>query len=218
MKKDVETHPSWGGITIGRRTYGGDGGVVFDSPIRHSTVIAITLSHVQRARDAEKSWIHATDQVIDVVMSEEQFARAITSLNCGVTPCTITRIGRGQVESPPVEDLMGSVQAGVQDSIAAVAARADAAYQYLIDLHASGKASKAQLAEAVEKVRFMRQAIAADLPFLAKCMTRAFDSVQTAARVEITGFIARQAARAGLSADVVESLTTRMLGNDQEDA
>lgn len=88
--KPAETHPSFALVAISRVS---GKSRLFDSPFEHQHYITLSIKRADRTRtDLHTDHIMGRDELIEVAMSEVQFAHMVTSLNMGQgTPCTITR-------------------------------------------------------------------------------------------------------------------------------
>jgi len=87
----METHPAFGliGASRGSST---PGAVLFDSEIRHRNVITIRIKRACRERKLNTDWLFGRQELIEVQMSEAQWASFVSSMNTGDgVPCTITR-------------------------------------------------------------------------------------------------------------------------------
>lgn len=102
--RHVHTHPAFGALRISRRS-GSE--TLFNSDFRHQHYISITISRAKLFRDLSCDTIYTAnrDELVEVNLSEAQFATAITSMNMGCgSPCTITRFnGEGipAIDEPP---------------------------------------------------------------------------------------------------------------------
>ena len=87
---EKNTHPAWGVIQISRvngQTY------LFDSDFLHHNYIVLRICTARKISDDIHSNIMDDKQIVEVSMSETQFARMISSLNMGCgTPCTLERV------------------------------------------------------------------------------------------------------------------------------
>jgi hypothetical protein len=84
-----ETHPSYGCISISQVQ---GRGVLFGSEVTHQHFISITISEARRVVDEPREFVMSDRELIQVAMTQAQFAEMITSPNRGSgTPCTIER-------------------------------------------------------------------------------------------------------------------------------
>lgn len=110
-ERTTETHPSYGSLQIvrvqGRTT-------LFRSSMEHDHYISMRVRHAEVHLDGVHESVNPIDKdIVEIIMSETQFARAITSMNMGVgAPVTIAKI-QGECIAPPlVEDRKRKVVEG----------------------------------------------------------------------------------------------------------
>ena len=85
-----EEHPAFGSISAHRiRT--NPPSTLFDSEIQHGQIIRVTVGRMTRGRDLKRDWLHSNSraQLIEVDMSEAQWASFVSSMNTSAVPCTI---------------------------------------------------------------------------------------------------------------------------------
>lgn len=82
-------HPSYGLISFDRIQCS-QPQTLFGSSIRHRNPIRINISHAEIDRHINHDWYHAKGKILELEMSQSQFADAITSFGQGDgVPCTI---------------------------------------------------------------------------------------------------------------------------------
>lgn len=87
-----EEHPAFGLISASRVTQSPPGAVLFDSEIKHVHYVRLTIKRSRRRRELNHDWIHETGpDLIEVAMSEAQWASFVSSMNTSGVPCTIKR-------------------------------------------------------------------------------------------------------------------------------
>jgi hypothetical protein len=105
MKDDTRTtHESYGTVQFSRRS--GDRHLFGSAIEDHHQYVTLTISQAEvvQSDDTLSEHVHPLlhQPVVQVSMSEAQFARAITSFGIGTgVPVTIDRIGHQQLEGPP---------------------------------------------------------------------------------------------------------------------
>ena len=125
MTEDKSRHPAYGFIRMSR--VNGGSGRLFMSPLRHENRISITIGEAEQVRSLSTDAHYAGRQIIEVQMSEAQFAQFITnSMNHAGAPCTITSNNGKMI--PPLDDVQlksdqyyKEAQKMAEDAIAAVA-------------------------------------------------------------------------------------------------
>lgn len=100
-----ERHPSYGVIEISRGVNGG-GRSLFGSSILHSNTISIRIREASLERSLCYDSIYGEGTLIEIELSQSQFADMITSMNMGGgTPCTFRWIrNKGNVADCPFKN------------------------------------------------------------------------------------------------------------------
>lgn len=98
-----ERHPSWGKINVSRVSGQTN---LFRSSLKHHHFISLSISKAKVVDSGGASdFLMNDEEVIEVFMSETQFARMITSIGMGSgAPCTINRMNNESVEDCPPQD------------------------------------------------------------------------------------------------------------------
>jgi hypothetical protein len=97
----VEKHPSFGVIHAARQS-NSHPKALFGSAVKGGNTIAITISTAVHDRHLHNDYIHEDERIIEIEMSQTQFAEMMTSLNYGGgTPCTIKWYDGDRVQEPP---------------------------------------------------------------------------------------------------------------------
>lgn len=104
MLEDEEAHPSWGMARF-NRVSSHPGQRMFDSDIRHSHYIVLTISEGLRSRSLNSDFLRAGREKIEVRMSESQFGALVSSFGQGRgVPVTIQYIDQMRVEEAPEDE------------------------------------------------------------------------------------------------------------------
>lgn len=109
------THPSYAVVNLHRCS--GDT-ELFDSAMTHQHYIAISIKLASKHTNGAHDFIFGGTELIEVAMSESQFARAITSMNMGSgAPCTLQRYNGEMIDQPEAEDRLNSHRDMVADKL-----------------------------------------------------------------------------------------------------
>lgn len=112
------SHPSYAVVQISRVS---GRAKLFDSSIEHQHYIALRICRATKHSDGSHDSIFAGERLIEVAMSETQFARAITSMNMGSgSPCTLQSLDGEMVDQPEREDLLNTHKEMVSDELKGV--------------------------------------------------------------------------------------------------
>lgn len=102
---EKEQEPYMGTIQASRVS-SNPGAALFDSETRHGHFIMLRINTASRRRNLSSDWVHSEKQVVEVSLSEAQWATFISTLNMGDgTPCTIEWIRDvGKIDGPAMPD------------------------------------------------------------------------------------------------------------------
>ena len=178
------THPSFAQIGASRIS---GSRVLYGSDFEHHSFVRIRIAKSQLHRDLSHDWHHDRETMIEVDVSEAQWATFVSAMNVGGgVPCTLAFVrGEGPMPDLPLpsrtDQFKGEVEETIQDSIdkiKAVMAKVPAARQR-------------ELALAVQELE-------ANLPFVAKSFGEHVEKTVEKAKVEIHGYMGQVIQRAGL--------------------
>jgi len=108
MERTQEKHESYGLVGFSRTTHGGggDGANLFGCSIKHNHTIVLKIKRATKERSLHDDRYYGGETLIEVEMSPNQFAEAITSMNIGDgMPCTIRYVGRQRMAECPEETM-----------------------------------------------------------------------------------------------------------------
>lgn len=190
-EETIETHPAYGHIAAARvsghaRLYGSD--------FRHQHYMVITIRRSQLRRSLSRDWHHEREELIEVALSESQWATFVSSLNGGGSPCTLTRVAGAQV-SP----IAGAVTDRGTQFTGELRERLSGALDALKDLRArvaAGKGGK----ESVRLVERAEQQIVANLEFVVDQFGAHVEKMTEKAKAEVLAFMDAEVSRAGIEA------------------
>jgi hypothetical protein len=191
----VEKHPAYGQIHASRVS----GGIfLYGSDFNHQHFIRIGITTSELHRGLSNDYHFARDHLIEVSLSEAQWATFVSSLNHGSgVPCTINHIKGEQIpELPFATDRHKQIKEEAQD-------RMKVALEALSGLRASIESSKLsgkQQKEFLSQVDRVRMNIAENLQFVADQFDEHVEKTIEHAKVEIGAYVTSTIARAGIKA------------------
>lgn len=194
-----EFHPSYGCIRLSK--YSGNSRL-FMSPFRHQHFIGIAISRAKRYRSLSNDRMHGElRSVVEIFMSEAQFAHFITSAtDGGGTPCTIHCVTSTYMPEPPGGDEIEAFHEDVEKS----AVKAVSIFQKAIDksfeLVNKGKAGKKELHELWNLLLASKRSIEDSMPFIVKQMRERMGQVAADAHTEIEAYMQRAVTALGMKA------------------
>lgn len=204
------THPSYGVVKISRISGQAE---LFDSAFKHQYFIGLEIDKAAKYTDGSHDFIHedhAVDQrqLIEVWMSEAQFARAITSMNMGSgSPCTIVRYNGKGIPLPEAEDLQKSHKRMIREKLAGKMDRARKIVQDLRDMREQKKRpTLAQMDEIAQNLDSMVGNFERNMEYYAGCFEEHMEKTVAAAKAEIEVHMLASANRLGIDRDQVPQL------------
>jgi hypothetical protein len=193
-----EQHPSYGLLSISRVQ--STGRRLFESPFRHQHFITLSITRAARKRtDLLDNQVMPGEEIVEVAMSEVQFASAITALNVGFgTPCTIHHLNGKSVEEPRADQTKQTFEKEGEEHFTDLAAMAKE-LEGLTRLKASDV--KAPLRDRMNFLALkLHQGLTCNREFFHKQFQETMDRVTAAAKAEIQAHCANVVRQAGLKA------------------
>lgn len=199
-----EVHPAYGMIRVAR-IHGGDA-VLFDSDIRHDHSVVLSVRRASRSRDLHRDWIHAShklvDELVEVQMSEAQWASLVSSFNTEGVACTI----RSTMQEHTVPGLEFESRVGLSATETRNAAKRALASVEEAFAAVEEKPTKANL----RTLKFAIANLPSNLKFAADSLTEHTENVVQKARVDIEAMVHSAARAVGI--DPVAVLTGSPFG------
>jgi hypothetical protein len=206
-----ETHPAFGMAAV-HKTSASHGAVLFDSEIQHRHYVTLTITRADRKRDLGHDWIHPGKELIEITMSEAQWAALVSSTNTSGVPVTISAIDNKSLPDLPYESRL-------QQSFDYAHEAADKMFENV----------KEKLAAVEEKptkanIRALRIAVensSHDVDYATKTVSEHVENAVTKARADIETMVARHAEHLELEPGAYTAplaLTVAVGAQAQEDA
>lgn len=210
-EQDDERHPSYGAIEI-TRISGGDPNM-FMSDVPHEYRLALRIKEAKKRRSlSDDHHLTPVESIIEVEMSEHQFARLVGSIGIGGgVPCTIRRRGGELVERPPREDktevftdeleeIREELERGLDDL-------EEAAEQILEPEEGGGYLSAKDRRRLLKKVRSSKDSLDDKIPHLFRMLKESLEGAVHDAQAEIE-------AQANRLADYLKVKAEKALGEE----
>ncbi len=207
----IEKHPSYGNIGASRVT----GHInLFGSDFTHQAYVAIRIHTSSMKRSLSNDWTYAEDELIEVALSEAQWATFVSAMNIGDgVPCTIQHIGKKdvpQIPEPPkrkrqFQDELGEhfelVNKALQDLKTTIESS-----------NLSGKAKKEMLNHLATAYRNLTP----NQKFVADQFGEHMETQIENAKIELAAYMQNAISRAGLTA-LANTVTPLQLENKPEE-
>lgn len=198
FEDEKETHESYGMAGFYRASGGSTN--LFGSSIKHNHTIRFTIKTAAKRRGLNTDWYHGEKQLIEIEMSQNQFAELITSMNMedGV-PVTIRRLNGKMIEGCPeenkrqlfekeFEERMGNLELGLRKLTADAKA-------ILNEKKAPTKSDKETI---LAQIARLEQEIRANIPFMSEMFNEQMDKTVTEAKGEVEAFVQNKVTSLGI--------------------
>lgn len=194
---EPETHPSYGSVYVGRVSGHTQ---LFMSPFKHQHYMTLTIRRSTKHRGHANDRIHASEQLIEVALSEAQWARFVSCAggNYEGVPCTIERVGGEQMPRCPEQVEVERFHLDVRRKLEKSAEALDAAVEQVQKLLEQPSVTKAERKELLGKLKTARAHLADGLPFIAEQLRERMEHIVEEGKTEVEAFFQRMVERLGL--------------------
>lgn len=188
-----ESHPAWVLIGASRVSQSPPGQALFDSDIRHQHYVVVTLKRAERKRDLNHDWKHGRETIVEVAMSEAQWASFVSSMNTGDgVPATLQ--WDATQENPMVPGVPYAPR--LQVSMEEVHGAAWKAQKKVEDAFAAYKEKKS--AANLRDLEIAIGHMTPNMDFAARSLSEHAENVVQRARADIESFVVAKAKQLGL--------------------
>jgi hypothetical protein len=173
------------------------GAALFDSDIRHQHYVVVRLKRALRRRGLNRDWLGGREEIVEVAMSEAQWASFVSTMNVGDgVPCTIEHVDReampGVEHDPRLAVSMDEVGRAAEKAVEEIQA-AFSAYQ-----ENKTKANRQTLEYAIKNAP-------GNMRFAANSLSEHAENVVQRARADIEAMVVSKAEQLGIDpADVTD--------------
>lgn len=198
-----EEHPSFGMIGAYRASISPPGSTLFDSDIRHQHSVFLRISHAQRRRELSHDWIFSRAEIIEVEMSEAQWASFVSSMNTSGVPCTLRTIEGERIEglpfSPRLEQSMRETHEAAQRAFDDI----KEAMRVYAELPSSPRGPKR---EAWLTLQARIQNAVPNVDYAGKVLAEHAENVVQKARADVEAMVTQRAAQLGIDPPTMAQL------------
>jgi hypothetical protein len=197
----VESEPYMGTIHVSRvpgRAH------LFDSDVEHQHFITVSIHHATRERSLSMNWVHPGDEIVEVCMSEMQWANFVSSFNQGSgVPVTLNHIMGRRIPEPP--NLKSEVSKFQKEVIATVAESIGSLKAAIAKLEAGlvpkAKApNKTELTTILDDLQAAFRQFTNGVPFIEGQFDEYIEAKMVEAKCEFEGFMQGRLRELGLEA------------------
>lgn len=204
-KHGDDTHPTFAVAGAVRRE--GTPRTLFQSDLKHSSTIVVSVHTATRKRDLNRDWIHPRHELIEFEMSEVQWGAFVSSMGKGSgVPVTLRRTeSQSYIPQLPYEPRMSKNRQEVDDVVGKLFANVKAALDELEELENNKGGVKARR-EARKKLQGAFMNAGPNARFAVDSLTEAAESVVDQAKADIETHALQAAQRMGIELPVTFSM------------
>ena len=182
-----EAHPAYGMVSFSRVTCT-PAREMFGSNIKHGNYISLRIKRARKGRSLNREWFFGRERMIEVNLSEAQFAEMITSMNVadGV-PCTIAWTPEdGMIKLPPKKETTNETfQRELKQKLANIDQQCKDVYKFALEVANAKSAKKSDRQELANKISSLQADIFSNIPYVASAFEKTMEKTVTAAKAEV---------------------------------
>lgn len=155
----------------------------------HHSYITLSISRAELNRELSRDWMFPRTELLEVCLSEAQWAAFVSSLNVGNgVSCTLNHLDGQMVPGIPHRTQTTEFKSEVTETIKDAIARLDVVINSSIPKkHA-------------DELRLVRQELVLNLPFVEDSFTKHVENTLEHAKTEVNAYVQAVVMRAGLAA------------------
>lgn len=196
----ISKHPSYGLARFSR--INGSHRALFGSSIQNQNTITLTITRAEHQRNLGNDWYHGNQEIIEVEMSQTQFAELITSFNYGTgIPVTIKHLNHDIYPNPPFLSKVDLHNSEFQKRMYNYRKRMEEVVEKTTDIlknkNSIGKGDREQILQELES---LMSVVSNGIPFYQEQFVEAMEKTVLEAKGEIEAFVEKQIRDKGLEA------------------
>lgn len=195
----VLSHPAFGQITISRVS-SSHGQNLYGADFKHSHFLELTIVESELVRDLSYDRHSPGRQLIQVSMTEAQWATFVSSPNTGGgTPCTLERIYGKGVPAIPARRQEDVAKSEVKEQVASLVKSIDKAIAEVGGVIGQSL-SNVKRDKIMDHLHALRATVSAGIPWVAQQFDEHMETTVEHAKVEVNAYMQSAIQRAGLQA------------------
>lgn len=194
QRESVEKHPRYGQIVAMRRS---GTAYLYGSDFSHQHFVTIQISTSELMRGLSRDWPHARDRLIEVSLSEAQWATFVSSMNVGDgVQCTIEwKAGEGYL--PEIDAAPDRHKQFAKESSEKIVDAAATLEEIIAEVEREGRMGKTKL---LSMLRRVRGDIGEGSDWVAQSFSEHMEKTVEKAKIEINAYAQNLLVRTGIAA------------------
>lgn len=199
-EKETKQHESYALVQFSR--IGGKFDNLFGTSVETGTAIALRIKRAEVDRGLNRSWYHGREELIEVILSPNQFSELLTTMNYGSgVPCTINTFNGKRMEEPPKEKAETEV---VRDEFEKKCKEIDSKMnefgQQIVELLNKKSINKGDREQILDHMRMLHREVKANFPYMLKSFEESAQDIVQDAKAAVDAFVTTTVANAGIKA------------------
>ena len=194
------THPAFACIRASRVSGSAN---LYDSDFRHQHYVTVTIAKSEMVRSLSNDWHHGRGELIEVALSESQWAHFVSSMNVGSgSPCTLTRAWGpdGYHMVPELPDPKPMTEKFAKEIKHSMSENCIKLRTLAAEIAAGGAMSKTRANEIAKVVDHISQSLTGTTKFIADQFDEHVERTVDKAKTEINAYTMNAVVKAGLTA------------------
>lgn len=202
------THPCF--AQIGASRVSGTGTFLYASGFKHQHYVTVQICRSELKRDLSHDWHFGREELIEVALTESQWATFVASPNQGSgIPCTLQHVNCDRVpQLPDTPKLKHQFDGELRETLQKSVGHLKALREQIDAMNISGK----KKAELLSSLRMAESNITCNLSFVADQFGEHMETVIDKAKVEVEAYVNSTIVRAGIAA-LNEKSTLQLTGD-----
>lgn len=206
------SHPAFAQISASRVSGAAN---LYGSEFTHQHFISITISRSELNRSLNRDWPFAREELIEVSLSEAQWATFVSTLNHGSgVQCTLSHLQGEMI--PGIRQQKPQSERFAKEMQQAVADIQDELRKLAGDLN--GPLAKTKAAELRKQLEWIAEKVGTHTVFVANQFDEHMEETTEKAKIEINAYIANAVQKAGLNAIAENGMLTLPGTKGEQDA
>lgn len=199
-EEETERHESYGLVQFCR--IGGTFRNLFGTNVDSGTAIALRVKRASVDRGLNRNWIHSEGELIEVILSPNQFSELLTTMNQGSgVPCTIQHVGGKRMKAPPeIPSEPEKIREEFKEECKKLDRKMNEFGQKIVkilDKKSIGKADKEQIRD---HLAMLHREVGANFPYVLESFQEATDDITKDAKAVVDSFVTTAITNAGIKA------------------
>ena len=199
MRNVVKKHESYGKLQVSRVS--GGARTLFGSSIQHRDTVRLSVFRAEHERSSNMDWYFDRGlPLVEVEMSQTQFAEAITSMNMGSgVPVTIKYTEGRDMEECPHTSKIEEFNDEFTNQMEEIARRMEATIKRTREVLRQKKTiNKSEKEEILHGLSMLIQEVGSNIPFINEQFTEQMEKTVLESKGEVEGFILNKVQTLGL--------------------